>query len=202
MAISKETMEDGSISGINLNGEDFPHNLGDHASADAMLAHELNQLSVQERDLIEEEIHGIRHQALAETPEMIQSSLENLAVELDSLPSKEAYDASKAFPESYIHTDDDFRLMFLRRDFFDAQKAAVRMSKYLDLIRWAFGEDILQRQMSLADLDSAGERHLKSGAQQVLPGMDRSGRRIVGVFAFDAEEVSSVKSRVRKIKKI
>ena len=112
MAISKETMEDGSISGINLNGEDFPHNLGDHASADAMLAHELNQLSVQERDLIEEEIHGIRHQSLAETPEMIQSSLENLAVELDSLPSKEAYDASKAFPESYIHTDDDFRLMF------------------------------------------------------------------------------------------
>ena len=112
------------------------------------------------------------------------------------------YDASKAFPESYIHTDDDFRLMFLRRDVFDAQKAAVRMSKYLDLIRWAFGEDILQRQMSLADLDSAGERHLKSGAQQVLPGMDRSGRRIVGVFAFDAEEVSSVKSRVRKIKKI
>lgn len=174
-------------------GMDF----GDHSSADALLAYELNQLSVNERNIINEEIHGIRHQCQNETPELLRDSLEQLAAELVCLPSKKAYEASQAFPECYINTD-DFRLIFLRCEFFDAHKAAVRMTKYLDLIHWVFGEEVLQRDICISDFDEQALRLLRTGQFQVLPGMDRTGRRVIGNFVFRIDPDQPKTNRVRK----
>ncbi|KAL3929378.1 MAG: hypothetical protein SGARI_004765, partial [Bacillariaceae sp.] len=52
---------------------------------------------------------------------------------------------------SYIN-DADFRLLFLRTEFFDAQKAADRLVKFLDLIKTYYGVVALQRPIRLSDL--------------------------------------------------
>ena len=198
--MEEETIDAGDSSVEDDYGEDFTKtdiDFGDHSSADALLAHELYQLSVEERDMINNEIHGIQHQCQNETPELLQNSLKELAVELVRLPSKKAYDASQAFPECYINTD-DFRLIFLRCEFFDAQKAAVRMTKYLDMVHWLFGEKVLQRDMCISDFDEHTIKLLRSGQVQVLPGMDRTGRRVVGNFVIDIPPDQPRINRVRK----
>jgi len=160
---------------------------GDHASADAMLAHELNQMSFQERNVINEEIHGVRtYLHRNETPELLKSSLDQLSIELENLPSKKAYDASKAFANSYISTD-EFRYMFLRSEFFDVRKAAVRMAKYLDLIQWVFGDSVLERDICGADLGKKTLKFLRAGYDQMLPGRDRSGRRVLWSFTNSSD---------------
>ena len=198
--MEEETIDHGASSVEDDCGEDSTKidiDFADHSSADALLANELYHLSVEERDMINEEIHGIWHQCQNETPELLQNSLKQLAVELVCLPSKQAYDASQAFPECYINTD-DFRLIFLRCEFFDAHKAAVRMTKYLDLIHWAFGEKVLQRDVCIADLDEQTLKLLRAGPFQVLPGMDRTGRRVVGNFAAEIDPDQPRINRVRK----
>lgn len=186
-------------------GEDSTRmDMGDSSSAEFLLAQELNQLSVQERDLINDEIHGVRLSCPNETPELLQNSLANLEAELESLPStptKSAYEKSLKHPESYIHKD-DFRLIFLRCEFFDAPKAALRMIKYLDLIHYAFGPKVLKRDVCLADFDNKGKEFLREGYHQVLPGMDRTGRRVVGNFAFAFDPDQPVKNQVCKTNSI
>jgi len=182
-------------------GEDFTRmDMGDSSSsAEILLAQELNQLSVQERDLISDEIHGVRLNCPNETPGMLQNSLANLGVELASLPStptKSAYEESLKHPGSYVHTD-DFRLIFLRAEFFDAPKAALRMIKYLDLVHYAFGPKVLKRDVCLADFDSKGKEFLREAYHQMLPGMDRTGRRVTGNFAFAFDPDQPVKNQVK-----
>lgn len=60
-----------------------------HKSPDALLAFELNQLSLKERGKLENDIHGVQPDSVKETPELLRGSLEQLAIELDSIPEKE-----------------------------------------------------------------------------------------------------------------
>jgi hypothetical protein len=55
------------------------------ANDGGMLAAELNKLSVQEREMISEEVHGIIDLP-NETPELINDSIEQLKVELQNVP--------------------------------------------------------------------------------------------------------------------
>jgi hypothetical protein len=173
--------------------------LGEHSSADALRAHELNQLSVQERNMINDEIHGIHWMGREETPELLRCSLVQLASEVDRIPTKPAYEASLAFPDSYVHKD-EFRLLFLRTEYFDAKKSAERMVNYLDVIRWSFGDKALQRDIRIEDFDEEGLKYLRQGYHQLLPGMDRSGRRVGWSFVATAHSTAQVpvKNRVRR----
>ena len=176
--------------------------ISDPSKAVTLLAKELNELSVQERDMINDEIHGVRRMSCPEeTPELLEKSLAELTMELTNLPptaTKKAYEESLNYTDSYVHTD-DFRLIFLRTEFFDPRKAAIRMMKYLDLINWAFGKKVLQRDLCLADFDKKGKEYLRGGYQQIFPGMDRSGRRVGGNFLFPVDPAIPIKNRVREI---
>jgi len=160
-----------------------------HESPDALLAYELNQLSFKERGVLENDIHGIQPECIKETPELLRGSLKQLSIELDSIPEKNktAYEFSqKTFPKTtYVNTD-DFRLIFLRCDRFDARKAAQRIVGYLDLILLCFGEQGLEQDIRVSDLDERSEQLLKMGQFQILPSRDHSGRRILGNFSFAA----------------
>lgn len=90
---------------------------------------------------------------------------------------------------SYIH-EKDFKLRFLRCEFFDAKKAAKRMCTYLDLMVELFGEYALDRPISLSDFTKEELRHMRKGMIQTLPYRDRSGRRIM--IAFPEEEQSQI----------
>jgi len=162
---------------------------GYHESPDALVAYELNQLSFEERVRLANDIHGIQPVSIQEEPQLLSTSLEQLSIELDSIPKKNktAYEISQTFPKTYVNTK-EFRLIFLRCECFDARKAAQRIVCYLDVIRWAFGEEVLERDLRLSDLDGRTLQYLKAGLIQVLPGRDRSGRRIAGNFSFAAHQ--------------
>jgi len=90
---------------------------------DNLLSKELLELSLSDRNALEEEIHGVRCLAREETPELLQASLWKLAMVLENdalIPQheKEAYLQSQRLPMTYINGN-DFCLRFLRLTLFD-----------------------------------------------------------------------------------
>jgi len=162
---------------------------------DSILSRELMKLSVQERTKIQEEVHGVGCLAPEETPDLIRKSLDRLQWELDNIiPShqKQAYLQSQQLDHekyrnshtSYVNTD-EFRLRFLRCDLFDVGKAAIRMTKFLDLILELYGKYALRRPIQLSDFSSNELMHIRKGRYQFLPNRDRggiSGRRVLCIF--------------------
>lgn len=90
---------------------------------------------------------------------------------------------------SYIH-EDEFKLRFLRCDFFDVPKAALRMVTWLEMVVELFGEYALERPICLSDFSKEELRHMRKGLIQILPYRDRSGRRIM--IIFPEEEQSKI----------
>jgi hypothetical protein len=156
---------------------------------DDLLSRDLLNLSLKERNAINEEIHGVQTIAPMESPSMIQAALVELNGCLERMPSREkvAYLRSQElFPNTYINGA-DFRLRFLRCDLFDAEKAAVRMANFLDLVSDLFGDYVLKRSLKITDFSWEEMQVFRSGHFQLLPYRDRSGRRIfafVGGFAM------------------
>ena len=151
---------------------------------DDLVSRELMQLSLNDRNAIQEEIHGVHCLAKEETKELLEDSLKQLATELDDvLPpeQKKAYLISQRLKKSYVN-DDDFRLRFLRCELFDAKKAARRIAFLLDFLLEVFGRFALKRPVKLVDFDREELKYMRRGRYQYLPFRDRSGRRIMTIF--------------------
>ena len=171
-----------------------------------LLSRELLKLSLSDRTAIHEEIHGVRCMAVNETPELINEALVEFQTELDRMP----YDQKQAYEECrfrgviyedeshYALRDDNFRLRFLRAELFDATKAAVRFTKYLDVVNTYWGTDIvLKRLIRFSDFNKNETQMFRKGYFQVLPFRDRSGRRIVtflGGFGPDFDPEARTKT--------
>jgi hypothetical protein len=167
-------------------------------SVDAVLAHELNRMSFQEREGISEEIHGVHSMAVEETPEFVHEKLVALEQALERIPDhdKGAYSKATKLQSPYVVDVVQLRLPLLRAEVFDAQKAAFRMVKFLDLVYDLCGEDALMRPMNLSDFTTDDVRFLRQGFFQMLAGRDRTGRRVMGHFA-DIPFDFTVRNRVR-----
>lgn len=203
----------------------------DSFNIDDVLAKQVYLLSLQDRNDISEEIHGVGSMACEETPDLIEDSLRLLFIELHNLPpqyksiyqlastsariGKAATSTNNINNEGFDHLvenmdtssedqfDDDlfsdqeippvvsiisscyvksqnFLLAFLRCEFFDAKKAAMRLVKYLELVYDLFGEEALRRPLRVDDFRSKEEIEvLDAGNQQLLPFRDRCGRRVL-----------------------
>jgi hypothetical protein len=179
---------------------DHDHDIDDAKLVDNVLSKELMKLSVQDRNDIQEEIHGVRCMAPTETPELLKQSLEQLQWEIDNtvpLYQKHAYLQSQkqsanansanivnSIPSTYVNTA-EFRLRFLRCELFDVRKAAHRMTKFLNLVLELWGNFALQRPIQITDFSKQELKQLRKGKYQFLPYRDRcgvTGRRIVCVF--------------------
>lgn len=156
------------------------------AAFDEVLSKELLQLSVEDRNHLQEEIHGVRCMAPEETPRLVEDSLRKLAIEIDeNIPDskKRAYiysqqrQASREFVNSR-----EFRLRFLRCELFDYKKAAERMMRVCNSLLDLFGRYALERPIRLSDFSNAELKVFRKGRQQILPFRDRSGRRIAVMF--------------------
>ena len=159
-------------------------------TVDGLISKELLKLSLRDRNAIDEEVHGVRVLAPAETPELLEASLFRLSEELARIPndnpSKAAYLESQNLTRTYVNSN-DFRLRFLRSEFFDVKKAAHRMIAFLDVASELFGPDALRRPIGIASFPKEEERLLRVGNVQLLPFRDRAGRPIcvwVGDFVF------------------
>jgi hypothetical protein len=175
---------------------------------DTLLAKELNQMSFQQRELINEEIHGINVDqkyldVIEETPELLKESLCKLNEELETLrPTASAFNRSQQLygsneTDTYINIE-EFRIMFLRCELFDCCKAANRMCAFIDLVHELYGDIALKRRAYLTDLDDSFEGNIiRAGDSQVLPGRDRSGRRIFFHHCFNSTDEYTVQQRSR-----
>jgi hypothetical protein len=150
---------------------------------DAMLAAELNQMTFQEREKINEELHGVDN-IIDETEELVTRSLQEMDFAIPLLPNNYIYYRAKNINSRYVE-DPSFRLMFLRSDYFNPQLAAKRLIKFLENKVRFFGEETLARPIYLSDLNNDDMNFLKSGSLQLIPARDRSGRVILANFSRD-----------------
>ena len=171
----------------------------DHATADALLAREISQLSVVERQWIEEEIHGVNADVIEETDELVSDSLVDFQTEIDATPKKPAYEQALFMSPSYVK-DRSLRLMFLRADRFDTRLAAKRFIKFFETKLFFWGPDRLCRECFWDDLDEDDRAAVRTGSIFFSDHTDQAGRRIVTVCQ-KREKFKCYKNQVRSIKR-
>lgn len=149
----------------------------DPDNVNAMFAAELNQMTYQEREKMYEELHGVE-QVVQETDHVLETRLEEMDRALQDLPSRSIYEKAKSIDARYVE-DRTFRLMFLRSEYYNAERAAVRLVNFLENKVLIFGEETLTRPIYMSDLNDDDMAVLKSGILQLIPVRDRSGRVVL-----------------------
>jgi hypothetical protein len=150
------------------------------AEASAMLAKEMNQLSVEEREKVLEDVHGIAR-VVDEPEEFIEACLARLEKELTNISNKAAYDLASFMSKEYTSSKKN-RLMFLRAESFDPYNAASRMVRFFDEKYELFGVQKLINDITLDDLDPDDITTIENGLFQVLPEKDCAGRKVFCFF--------------------
>ena len=146
---------------------------------DAFFASELNKLSMEERDEVLLDLHGVSD-VIDEDPGLVATSIHRLLNELDYIPNEEkrAYLQALEQNEQYVR-DEKFLLMFLRADRFNIPAAASRVVAFYETKSELFGRDKLGRDILISDLTADDIACLESGYAQILSGRDRAGRAIL-----------------------
>jgi hypothetical protein len=162
------------------------------ADMDKVLAQEVHTLSLQERNRVYEEVHGVAEH-LEEDPESVAQRLFEFDWHLSTIRNKPAYDFALQQSPEYVN-DRKFRLMFLRSTEFDGNKAAQKFVSHFDFKMELFGREKLAHNITLGDLNENDLMYLRSGGIQILPATDRIGRPIffvqldIAVMAVALEE--------------
>mmetsp|Transcript_2901 Transcript_2901/g.6435 ORF Transcript_2901/g.6435 Transcript_2901/m.6435 type:complete len:599 (+) Transcript_2901:346-2142(+) len=162
-------------------GKLIPESEHEVAKAEQVLADEMANMSITERDKIMFEMHGISTETFDETPEKVEEALKHLEEHIRKIPadSREAYEQAKYISPEYVN-DRAFRIMFLRSELFDSEKAALKMIKHFTIKRELFGDgEILCRDIRQSDLNEQERKTLESGFLQVLPDRDAAGRAVI-----------------------
>jgi hypothetical protein len=167
-----------------------------------LLVQEWNQLSLQEREQVQEEVHGVASY-IQEEEGFVNKCLSELDEELRNIRKRTAYDKAFFLNPSYVE-DRDFRLMFLRSEYFDAHKAANRLVDHFDLKFGLFGVEKLATDITLEDLPQDALAALNCGSIQNLPGKDRTGRSIICVAnkyqKYDSCSLAEVSQKERELR--
>ena len=177
---------------------DEPVRLPQPKDADALLAKELNELSLREREQVYYDIHGVSD-VVEETEELISTKLAQLDKELSKIaqePQAAAYYLAVSQNSGYVE-DPRFRIKFLRAELLDPQRAAQRIVRYFREKQALFGSEKLAEDIALSDLDAEDLKCFESGLLQVLPLRDRAGRAVLCWFPVRREDDSTIQSRVR-----
>jgi len=113
----------------------------------------------------------------------------SMSISISSHNSSKSYSSGGGCTSSYIN-EKKFRLRFLRCELFHVRKAAERYIKYLDFLVEVYGEYALRRPIRMSDLTNEEMQFLREGQHQILPYVDRSGRRIIGIIPKKVKNVS------------
>jgi hypothetical protein len=143
---------------------------------DTHLANEIARLSMEERDEVLRDIHGVADH-VDESPEFIARNLLELEHALEKIRRKDAFNLAKSISSEYVNNE-KFRLAFLRAGLFDVEKAADRMVRHFETKLDLFGPEVLARDITMDDLDEDDMICLRSRVTHVLPVRDSSGRAI------------------------
>jgi hypothetical protein len=144
---------------------------------DNLRVEELNQLSEEERERAQEEVHCVVDDLVEEEPEYVERMLAQMEDEISKNRKKFAYDRALFLSPSYVR-DRDFALMFLRSKDFHPSKAAECMIAHFELKLELFGLECLARAVTLEDLNEEDIVTLEAGNCQCLSEKDRGGRAV------------------------
>ena len=154
----------------------MPPNASDPEAVDSLIATQMAKLSVQDREKVYMDIHGIPDYVV-ETPELIQLSLLDLQSEIQLLPDKQAYKLAESLDSNYVH-DRDFCLAFLRCEKFDCPKAALRVVRHFHMKLDLFGKEKLVKDITQDDLGSEEMDAVYGSGGRYLNTFDSGGRAI------------------------
>jgi hypothetical protein len=164
------------------------------SEADELLAKELNELSVNQRDFMLDEIHGVAD-TITESPSFVSQSLANLEKELAKVRKQSMYNRALFLAPRHVK-DKKLRLKFLRAEYFDAAKAAQRMIRHFEKKRELWGDSKLGKTITLDDFDENDMACLKTGSLQT-GAKDKAGRPIYFLFQkyanYDTWQLSLVR---------
>ena len=144
---------------------------------DDVLAQEAYRLSMNEREEILDDLHGIAITENEESAEFISRALTSLDDEIDQIPIKVAYEKALSLSPDYVR-DPKLRLKFLRADTFDPKSAAKRLVSFFEAKMELFGPEKVGQVIKLKDLSADDRVVLESGIIQALPGRDNAGRAV------------------------
>ena len=142
-----------------------------------LLCKELNEMSIIEREQVYEEIHGVDEE-IRETPEMMATALMDMEVQISKIKQKPAYEMALQMDPNYVN-DGNLRIMFLRSDYWNPNKAAQKLVQHFEYKLDLWGRDKLCKSITLEDLDDETTRTINSGGMQILPQRDKSGRPVI-----------------------
>lgn len=152
------------------------YKLAEITKLDEIVAEEFGQMTLDDREKVFEQIHGVER-IPPEEPGFVSLKLEEMEMELCKIKDKPLYDEALKISKGYVQ-DRNLRMMFLRADSFHARKAAKRLIRFLEGKVKYFGKATLARPLYWSDLDKDGQRVARSGYMQILASRDIAGRAI------------------------
>jgi hypothetical protein len=162
--------------------------------AAAILAQELNHLSLKEREELLYDIHGVL-ELPKEEPGFVANCLKELDKEVDAYSpnDKNAYEQAQTQDYNYVSCE-RFRLKFLRAENFNPRLAAQRLIKFFASKLQLFGPRYLTRDIGLDDLAEDDKKCIEAGLLQLLPLRDRAGRAVIcWMSSIPGSEMSRVR---------
>ena len=173
-------------------------------TADEMLAQTMNQLSVEERNQVFEDVHGVArndpfvgdkdregdfdsyfvNQCLSEMHDDIMRRVDSI-VNNGGRREQVNEGEGSSYPAyvQAIQRDKDYvmnsTIMFLRAEMYQVKHAVTRLISYFACKLELFGPELLVKDISLSDLNQDDMHYLECGYHQVLPGTDRGGRSLI-----------------------
>eukprot|EP00934_Nitzschia_sp_Nitz4_P002914 Nitzschia sp. Nitz4//scaffold95_size97785//49428//50956//NITZ4_004668-RA/size97785-augustus-gene-0.99-mRNA-1//1//CDS//3329560475//2904//frame0 len=143
---------------------------------DRIIAKEMTELSVQERESAENDVHGISNGE--EDPLFMESRLLLMNRFLQQLKPGSVFQEAESMNPQYV-SDRRFRLKFLRADRYNSKEAAERMIRFFEVKKDLFGSAKLVKDITLSDFSDDDMDTLRSGYMQVAPRTDAVGRSIM-----------------------
>lgn len=178
-------------------GDAIPVNSNDEEDIEKILAKELQNLTVAEREEVYQDIHGVS-EVDQEEPGFVQTSMNMLELELCKIEHQsKAFQMALQQSPRYVR---DMYLMFLRCERFLYKSAAERMLRHFDFKLRLFGPDKLCKDITLHDFNEADLACLQVGFFQLLQTRDRAGRAVLLKTWYEMEykeEVNVVSTKCK-----
>jgi hypothetical protein len=166
---------------------------------DAYIANALKRMSLQERDVVYHEVHGVAD-VIDEEPAFVEKSFRQFQEELfkfksDPYMASQAINLAESRSPDFVHNPKNC-LRFLRAERFNPKRAAARMIRFFDLKMVLFGASKLCKDITLEDFSLSDLEDFRKGFVQILPWRDRTGRPVVILFPSH-QDYKSTESLVR-----
>jgi len=155
--------------------------LANVARLDQVVAEKMKAPSIDDQ----EDVNGVT-QPDEETAPFLTAKLDDMDISINLIADRDAFNMALRQSAEYVN-DPKLRLMFLRTTYFNSKTAAARFVKFFQRKLDLFGERLLTKDITMADLDKDDLAFLYSGKTQLLPERDSAGRFVFCSFKLDAE---------------